>query len=176
MKIAVSSYSFSPLIQNGSLTQLDCVTCAKDLGFDAIEIVEIMPHDGSSDEEYAKKLGEEARRVGISVSNFTIGADFLKGSDGDVNVEIDRVKKKIDIAILLGATGVRHDATTGFPAGTREYRGFDDALPQLADACRKVTEYAAECGIRTMIENHGFFCQDSERVEKLVNAVAHPNF
>lgn len=176
MKIAVSSYSFSPLFHSGSLTQFDCIACAKDMGFDAIEFVDILPHDGSSEAEYAKKLGEETRRVGISVSNFTIAADFLKGCDGDVNAEIERVKKKIDIAILLGATGVRHDATTGFPVGTREYRGFDDALPLLSDACHKVTEYAAKYGIRTMVENHGFFCQDSDRVEKLVNAVANPNF
>jgi sugar phosphate isomerase/epimerase len=27
-----------------------------------------------------------------------------------------------------------------------------------------------------MTENHGFFCQDSERVEKLVNEVNHANF
>ena len=27
-----------------------------------------------------------------------------------------------------------------------------------------------------MVENHGFFCQDSVRVEKLVTAIDHPNF
>jgi sugar phosphate isomerase/epimerase len=27
-----------------------------------------------------------------------------------------------------------------------------------------------------MVENHGFFCQDSERVEMLVNGVNHENF
>ena len=27
-----------------------------------------------------------------------------------------------------------------------------------------------------MVENHGFFCQDSERVEQLANGVNHPNF
>jgi sugar phosphate isomerase/epimerase len=27
-----------------------------------------------------------------------------------------------------------------------------------------------------MVENHGFFAQDSERMEKLVTAVDHPNF
>ena len=27
-----------------------------------------------------------------------------------------------------------------------------------------------------MVENHGFFCQDSDRVELLVNKVAHRNF
>ena len=39
-----------------------------------------------------------------------------------------------------------------------------------------VDEFAADLGIKTMVENHGYFCQDSERVEKLMNAVNHPNF
>jgi sugar phosphate isomerase/epimerase len=39
-----------------------------------------------------------------------------------------------------------------------------------------VTEYAAEKSVITMVENHGFFCQDSERVAALVGAVSHPNF
>jgi sugar phosphate isomerase/epimerase len=158
------------------MTQIDCVSKAKEMGFDAVEFVDILPHDGSTVEQYAAKLGEEARKQGVAVTNFTFWADFLTGSGGDVKAEIERVKRQIDLAVLLGATGVRHDATTGFAAGTRENRGFNEVLPRLADACRTVTEYAAEKGIRTMVENHGFFCQDSERVEKLVNAVAHPNF
>ena len=38
---------------------------------------------------------------------------------------------------------------------------------------QRITEFAAERGIKTMVENHGFFCQDSVRVEKLVSGVAH---
>lgn len=176
MKIAVSSYSFSALLNNGSMTQMDCIAYAQNIGFDAIEFVDILPHDGSTKERYAEKLGDEIRKRGYSVTNFTVGADFLTGSNGDAKTEIERVKKLIDIAELLGAKGVRHDATAGFKSGTRLFRGFDDALPRLADACRDITEYAAGKGIRTMVENHGFFCQDSQRVEKLINAVAHPNF
>ena len=71
---------------------------------------------------------------------------------------------------------MRHDATWGFPKEYRGARGFDDALPRLAEGCRAVTEFAQELGIKTTVENHGFFCQDSDRVEKLVNAVNHPNF
>jgi sugar phosphate isomerase/epimerase len=71
---------------------------------------------------------------------------------------------------------MRHDATGGFPAGQKGPKGFDDAVPVLAQGCRAVTEFAAEQGIKTMVENHGFFCQDSARVEKLANAVNHPNF
>ncbi|MEG2087320.1 MAG: sugar phosphate isomerase/epimerase [Angelakisella sp.] len=174
MKTAVSSYSFWKLIQKGEMTQFDCVAKAKELGFDGIEFIDLAPHDGSTQAQYAKKLADESRRVGIAITNYTVGADFLTGSNGDVDAEIARVKQQVDIAVLLGASGMRHDATRGFAPNTG--KGFAEALPILADACRQVTEYAATCGIRTMVENHGQFCQDSARVEQLINAVAHPNF
>ncbi|MFZ2538485.1 MAG: TIM barrel protein, partial [Oscillospiraceae bacterium] len=146
MKVSVSTYSFQKMLDSGEITQFGCIQKAKDLGFDGIEFVHILSHDGSTEEEYAKKLGEECTRVGIHISNYTIGADFIYGSDGDVNAEIERVKKQIDIAAILGATSVRHDVTRGYDQSDRSYRGFNEALPIVADACRKVTEYAKTKG------------------------------
>ena len=54
--------------------------------------------------------------------------------------------------------------------------GLSRLCPPSLRAARRVTEYAAEKGISTMVENHGFFAQDSDRVEKLVTGVANPNF
>ena len=176
MKVSVSSYSFSQKMQTGELTQFDCIAKAKEMGFDAIEFVDILPHDQSSKEEYAVRLREECQRLDMPVSNYTVGADFLNGSDGDLQAEIERVKREVDLAVLVGAHSMRHDATGGFKPGERQFRGFDAVLPRLAEGCRAVTEYAAGKGVKTMVENHGFFCQDSERVEKLVNTVAHENF
>ena len=139
------------------------------MGFDAIEFVDVIPHDGSAPEDYAKKLRAECARVGLPVSNFTFGADFINCPD--TQAEIERVQGMVDLAEALGAKSIRHDATVGKPGIS-----FDKALPVLADACRQVTEYAAQKGIVTMVENHGFFCQDSRRVEQLYNAVDHPNF
>lgn len=176
MKISVSSYSFSKYISEGKLTQFSCIAAAKELGFDAIEFVDIIPHDGSSKEEYAKKLRQECERLNMPISNFTFGAELFSPADGDRRKEIERVKSMIDLAEILGAKSVRHDATGGFAPGERGYRGFDDVLPVIADACREITEYAASKGIKTMVENHGIFCQDSARVEKLCNTVANDNF
>lgn len=176
MKVSVSSYSFTKMMDKGEITQFGCIQKAKELGFDGIEFVDIIPHDGSTVEEYAVKLKDEAERVGITVTNYTFGADFINGSNGDTKAEIERVKKQIDIAVLVGATSVRHDATNGFTPENRKSRGFDQILPIVADACREVTVYAKEKGIRTMVENHGLFSQDSDRVEKLINAVANENF
>lgn len=175
MKLSVSSYSFSRLFTQG-MTQMDCIARAKEMGFDAIEFAELLAPEGMTREEYASRLGEEARRVGLEVSNFAVGADLLRGNEDDRLAEVNRLKGLVDCAVLLGAPCMRHDVTSGFPQEKTGARGFDDALPVLADACRRVTAYAQEKGVRTLVENHGLFCQDSERVEKLVNAVNHPNY
>ena len=174
MRIALSTYSMDRRMGEGTLNQLTCIAKAKELGFDAIEFVEIFPHDGSTPEDYAKKLREECERVGMPVSSLMVGADFLRCAD--LPAEIARVQHLAEIAAILGAPKMRHDATAGFPDGERANRGFDDCLPLLADACLQVTRFAKDLGVRTMVENHGWFCQDSARLEKLANAVRDENF
>lgn len=170
MKLSVSTYSFNQLLSTGGMTQFDCIAKAKEIGFDAIEFVGILAPDGITTTEYAEILSKECKRLNMPVSSFTVGADFLTGSGGNTNLEIEQVKEMVDIAEILGAKLIRHDATTG------DGRSFDTILPIIADACREITIYAASKGIRTTVENHGYFCQDSDRVEKLYNAVAHKNF
>lgn len=176
MQFAVSSYSFSQLLKTGALNQLTCIAKAKELGFDAIEFAEIQPHDGSSQLVYAAKLREEAARQGIAISCLAVGADFLNGSGGDLQAEIERVKRQVDVAVALGAPRMRHDVSSGDKPGAPGWRSFATVLPILADACRQIASYAEQQGIRTMVENHGFFCQDAERLEQLHDAVGHPNF
>ena len=176
MKIGVSSYSFSRLVRSGEMEQIAVIAKAKEIGFDVIEFSAISVPDGKALPDYAGELREEADRVGIEIANYTIGADFLKGSGGDLQTEIERVKTEVDVAEILGVPGMRHDASSGWPADHVGPKSFAAAVPRLAEGCRGVTEYAAEKGIKTMVENHGRFCQDSIRVEQLVTAVDHPNF
>ena len=174
MKFSVSSYSFQRLLNSGKYTQLDLIGVAKEMDFDGIEFIDLMPTDGMSDLEYAAVLRDAAEKAGIEIVAYTIGADFL-GEKG-WEAEAQRLFGQVDVAEALGAKLMRHDATGGFKGEDAKYKSFDSALPVLANGCRMVTEYAAKKGIATMVENHGYFCQDSVRVEKLVNEVANPNF
>lgn len=174
MKFSVSSYSFQRLLNSGKYTQLDLIGVAKEMGFDGIEFIDLMPTDGMSDLEYAVVLRDAAQKAGIEIVAYTIGADFL-GEKG-WEAEAQRLFGQVDVAEALGAKLMRHDATGGFKGEDAKYKSFDSALPILANGCRMVTEYAVQKGIATMVENHGYFCQDSVRVEKLVNEVANPNF
>ncbi|MBT3285826.1 MAG: sugar phosphate isomerase/epimerase [Victivallales bacterium] len=176
MKIGVSSYSYSRLVRSGQMQQIEVIAKAKEMGFDVIEFSTIAVPEGKTLAGFAAELKAEAEKVGIEIANYTIGADFLKGSGGDIDAEIERVKTEVDIAVILGVPGMRHDATGGFAADHVGPKSFAAAIPRLAKGCRAVTEYAATKGIKTMVENHGLFCQDSIRVEALVTAVDHPNF
>ena len=62
-------------MQKGA-SQLNCIGLAKEIGFDAIELVEVIPHDGSSKTEYAKRLREECASTGMDISNYTSISDF----------------------------------------------------------------------------------------------------
>jgi len=176
MKIGVSSYSFYRYYKENKITDLTFPAKAKEMGFDSIEYATLNVPEGENIRDWAKKIRQASDDAGFEISNYTIGADFLNGSEGNLEKEIERVKGEVDIAEILGAKGMRHDAAWGFKPEYTGPRSFDAVLPRLADGCRAVTEYAAKKGIRTMVENHGFFVQDSERVEKLICAVNHPNF
>ena len=176
MKLGVSSYSFSQLVAKGAMSQLDVITKTKEMGFDVIEFSTFTLPKGETPLSFAPLVREACDKAGLPIANYTIGADFLNGSNGDWKAEVERLKYEVRVAKILGAPGMRHDATRGFAATHKGARGFDDALPTLVKGCRAITEFAADQGIKTMVENHGFFCQDSDRVEKLANGVNHPNF
>ncbi|MDD4098287.1 MAG: sugar phosphate isomerase/epimerase [Lentisphaeria bacterium] len=177
MQIGVSSYSYSRLVRSGQMKQIEVIAKAKEMGFDVIEFSTIAVPEGQTLPDFAAELKAEADRVGIPIANYTVGADLLAGSNGDLKAEVERIKAEVDVAAILGVPGFRHDCSGGrFPENWPAAKSFDAALPRLAEGCRAITEYAAAKGIKTMVENHGYFCQDSLRVEKLVTAVNHPNF
>lgn len=173
MKFSVSTYSLSGLVGENGVTEKDLIKIAKEIGFEGIEFAEINPPENKDKKEYAKELNEECKRVGIIPVQYSIGADFL---NNDIEKEIERLKYEVEVAELLGVSGMRHDGTSGFQGEDKKTKGFNEALPYLIKGCKAVTEYAKAKGIRTMMENHGYFCQDSDRVERIVTGVNDSNF
>lgn len=174
MQIGISSYSFARLMRQG-MTYIEAASSAKTMGYDVFEVQALRLPEGTNRIAYAQQLRAHCQSIGITMGNYTIDADFLTGSGGDTDREIERVKAEIAVAVALGSPGMRHDATFGFPAHARR-KSFADALPTLIRACREVSDYAATHGVKTMVENHGFLVQDADRLEQLVCGVAHDNF
>lgn len=177
MKLGVSSYSFSRYVGDGRLDLSGVIKASAEIGFEGIEFSGFGPEaEGVDQIEFAKRVKDECAEAGLTIMSWTIGADFLNPANGGVDDEITRLHGMVDVAVALGAPKMRHDATGGFPGRKNNLTDFIEALPIVAKGYRGVTEYAVDNGVKTMIENHGFFFQDSDRVEALINKVDHPNF
>ena len=177
MKIGVSSYSFSK-----HLTATKCgyhAICdkAKEMGFDGIEFIGLVNEKWGIEGdpiEIAKDIRAYCEKIGLEIIAYTIGANFLAP---DPEETVKKLYECVDICEALGAPVMRHDVASN-PA---EYRpeplySYRKAIEEIAPYIRKVTEYAAQKGIKTCSENHGFFFQAPERVEELILAVNHENY
>ncbi|MDR1566353.1 MAG: sugar phosphate isomerase/epimerase [Treponema sp.] len=175
MQIGVSSYSFSRLFKQRAYTLFDAIDYAGKTGFDAIEFTDLAPQAGRDAADFARDIGAACKTAGLDVACYAVSADFLYGSGRDMKKETERVKVCVDTARLLGASRMRHDAAWGLKDAFYG-RTWKDAVKAIAPAIREVTEYAEGFAIKTMTENHGYFFQDSYRMEELVLAVDHPNY
>lgn len=104
MKTCVSSYSFQPMLSSGEITQLQLIGKVKEMGFDGIEFIDLLPENGMSVEDYAKRLRDESEKTGLPIVNYTIGAELL---NRPLDEECERLFKQVDIAEILGASGMR---------------------------------------------------------------------
>ena len=166
MKYSVSTYSFGRYASRGVPYMIDE---AARLGFDGIEYC----LDGEFTDSELVCFARRARDAGVVPVCSCVGAEFLRCEDLDR--ERLNVEREVRRAALLGAPLLRHDVSNGYP-GKLTGRDYEDALPALAAACRRITEYARGFGVRTCSENHGFFSQDARRVLSLYKAVGNGNF
>ena len=113
--------------------------------------------------------------MGIPINAYTIGACLYQDTQEKLDAEVERLRGQLEVASILGAGVLRHDVC--YQLGkTGAARSFDLMLPTIAAAARRVTAYGESLGIRTCSENHGYIAQDSDRVERLFNAVNHDNY
>ena len=178
MKISVSSYSYHRYLSEGRLDIFGVIRTTAELGFDGIEFSGLRLPEGETDTaSLAAKVRDACAQAGLQIASYTMPADFVNPPQGgDWQDEVERLKGEVDIAAILGAPRMRHDATRGIEGGDKGLAEFLKVLPDVAKGCRAITEYAADKGIRTMVENHGFLIQDSDRCAVLYEEINHPNF
>jgi sugar phosphate isomerase/epimerase len=172
MKIGVSIYSLYNAIKTGEMSVVEAIGYIAEIGGEHVEIVPL-GFDLTETPELIEAIKEKAAREGIEISNYAIGADFSGKSNEEFENEIVRVKQEVDIAARLGVKLMRHDAAS--PANI-SIKNYQTELPKLAEACRRIADYASQYGITTSVENHGYFVQASDRIQSLIEATDRPNF
>ncbi|WP_340018904.1 sugar phosphate isomerase/epimerase [Paenibacillus sp. FSL H3-0457] len=175
MKVGLSTYSLQQALDRKELTVPDAIRWIADQGGEHVEIVP-MGFSLIDNPELIDEIKAVAKEVGIDISNYAIGANFAVQEDAEaLEQEIQNVMRHVDVAAALGVKLMRHDvAFRPAPEGT--VTQFEIDLPVLVKACQRIADYAADFGITTSVENHGYYVQSSERIQRLLHETARSNF
>ena len=181
MRIGLSSYSLDREIEQGKMTLLEAIDWAAAHGAECMELVPFAfrfddKETGKIDEAFIGTVKRRAADAGIPLVNYSVLADFCKDGEA-LEKEIARICHEVDIAAALGVPKMRHDVC-GFrrPHKENTLKDFERWLPVMADAAKRITAHGKEVGVKTMIENHGFFANGCDRVERILNLVNDENY
>ena len=181
MRIGLSSYSLDGEMKKGRMTLEQVIDWAAAHGAACMELVPFAfrlddPATGRIDTGRIGQIRRRARDAGVPLCNYSVLADFCREGQA-LEDEIRRVCHEVDIAAELGVPRMRHDVS-GFrrPQAENGVRDFDRWLPVMAEAATRVAEHGKERGVFTLIENHGFFANGSDRVLRILDRVRHENY
>lgn len=179
MKLAVSTYSlWRWRTERGKTLEQSVDWIADHAGVPGIEFAGPAEPPTADPVKRAARWRKRAEKGGLTVVSYCVGAELLV-PERQQREAVKALKVHVDVAAELGVPSMRHDVTRGFGDHSKRLRiprTFDAAVKWLVPAIRDVADYAAARGVKTSLENHGFYMQDSRRVEKLIRAVDHENF
>lgn len=176
LKLGVSSYSLSQYIESGKMDLPQAIRWIAEQGGQHVEIVptsSLKPL--MTDDQFIAEVRRAAEESGVVLSNYAVGGNFANRNEEELQQEIKRLKDQVDIAHSLGIRLMRHDAARR-PVDQCSINHFEDDLPAIAKGCAAVADYAAQFGITTSVENHGYYTQHSDRVLRLLHTVNRPNY
>lgn len=180
MRLGISSYCLVDNMEKGKMTIYDVMDWAKAHDCEHMELVPFCLNfeleDGSINVELVEGIRNHAEKIGLPLSIFSLNADVLKETEEERQAEIARIKKFIDIAHMLGLKKMRHDsASFRRPFEQSTPHDYEEVFPLLVKAGRECADYAAQYGMSTSLENHGFFVNGADRVIRLIEGINRPN-
>ena len=182
-EISLAQWSLHRSLYAGELDHLDFAKISKEnFGIDAIEYVNSFFFEKAEDKSYLREMKNRADDYGVK--SLLIMCDN-EGSLGDPNNQkrqkaVENHYKWHEAAKYLGCHSIRVNAYLteslhGLEVGDYTKTGsYENQVSLAADGLRKLTEFGANLGINTIVENHGGLSSDGAWLASVMKAVDHP--
>ncbi len=182
-EISLAQWSLHRSLYSGELDHLDFAKISKEnFGIDAIEYVNLFFFEKAEDKSYLKEMKNRADDYGVK--SLVIMCDN-EGSLGDPDNQkrqkaVENHYKWHEAAKYLGCHSIRVNAYLteslhGLEVGDYTKTGsYENQVSLAADGLRKLTEFGANLGINTIVENHGGLSSDGAWLASVMKAVDHP--
>ena len=135
-----------------------------------VKYVELLDYHLSSTEDI-KKVNLLIKELNMGVSSYSISNDFVQTTEIARKAQVELMKSKIDLALLLNTKVLRV-----FSGEAKAGISFDVAKNWIVDCYKEVVKYAEEKDVTLCIENHGLFVGRSIQVKALIEAVGSKAF
>jgi len=183
--IAVSTYSFWRYRSDSKLKIEDCIRLAAEMGFDAVEILEVQMH--RKDNAYLQSLKRQAFTAGLDLCGMSTHQDFVSPDAEDRKQNVAKTVASIELAYRLGIPTIR--VNTGRWGTSKDFdelmanRGIEpplpgytdeDAFPWVIDGLQRCLPAAEKCGVLLGLENHWGLGLTPEGVLRIVDAIDSP--
>lgn len=182
-EISLAQWSLHRSLFSGKLNHLDFAKISKEnFGIDAIEYVNSFFFEKAEDKSYLREMKNRADDYGVK--SLLIMCDN-EGSLGDPDNQkrqkaVENHYKWHEAAKYLGCHSIRVNAYLteslhGLEVGDYTKTGsYENQVSLAADGLRKLTEFGANLGINTIVENHGGLSSDGAWLASVMKAVDHP--
>ena len=185
--IAVSTYSFWRYRPGEQTTMEECIDLAAEIGFDAVELLEVQMH--RKDGPYLQGLKRRAFLAGMPLCGMSTHQSFLHPDRERRQEGVRQTITSIELAYALGIPTIRVNTgrwgtAENFDA-LMEQRGVEpplpgytdeDAFPWVIAAFEECLPAAERCGVVLGLENHWGLGRTPEGVQRIVEAIDSPWF
>ncbi len=183
--IGVSTYSFWRYLDDQKLAIDKCIDQAAEMGFDAVEILEVQMEDKSNG--FVNGLKRRAFAHGLCLNGMSTHQSFLSPDAEKRQKNIDITIASLELAYRLGIPTIR--INTGRWGTSKDFdelmknRGMEPRLPGYTDedaygwvigSLEKVVKKAEELGVVLGLENHWGLSVTPEAVVRIVNTIKSP--
>jgi len=183
-EISLAQWSLHRSLYSGELDHLDFAKISKEnFGIDAIEYVNSFFFEKAEDKSYLREMKNRADDYGVK--SLLIMCDN-EGSLGDPNNQkrqkaVENHYKWHEAAKYLGCHSIRVNAYLteslhGLEVGDYTKTGsYENQVSLAADGLRKLTEFGANIGINTIVENHGGYSSNAKWLVKVIENANRKN-
>ena len=186
--IAVSTYSYWRYREGERLAVDRCIELAGEMGFDAVELLEIQMSDEQRQSgKYLQGLKRRALIHGMDLCGMSTHQGFVTPDKAVRQKNIERTTKSIQLAHELGIPTIR--VNTGRWGTTKSFdelmknRGIEpplkgytdeDGFPWVIESFEALLPIAEKYGVMMGLENHWGLGLTPQGVLRIVDALASP--
>jgi L-ribulose-5-phosphate 3-epimerase len=170
LRLSLAAWSMHSMFFANEIDQLGMVALAAELGFEAIELVNVFfPSPTYSN---LKKLKQAAANAGIEIPLIMCDGegDMASPDAGERRIAVRMHQKWIDAAAVLGCRAIRANVRGTEPDDPEQ------GLARAAESFGVLCDNAAPDGVSVLIENHWGLSSQPGWLMELQRRVNRPNF